>query len=600
MKVYEYILKFKAKSAETALDKLKRAAGQADSKMDRLKRNMSQAAGVGDNLRRSFGGLTTTIGAFAGVVGAISLGNFAKDSLNTAANAESMRNAIAAASGGVEGAAKNLSFLDKLTGRLGLNLQASQRGFTTLAGSMRGTVLAGDPTRKIFEGVSYGAAAMGLSAENTQGIYIALGQIMSKGKVQAEELRGQLAERIPSAFQIAARSMKMTTTELDRAMARGEIMATDFLPRFAEEMRRTFQTDAEKNAESLRAKMNRMENALYKFKIAAGNALAPVATKFYELATAAMAYVQPMLGGIKDIIGFLREHKSAVYGLSAAVGVAAAGFVAYKTAMLGAGIAAAVSAVRISGLTIAQLASFAVTNGLTGAMMALNAVFWANPIGIVVGALAALVGVAVWAYKEFDGFRAVVDGAWSGLKAFGDGLYDYVIIRVKELVSGISGIGRAISQMIDGDWSGAWATGKQAAKDLLGVGSIQHMVNTGKAAGEAVLKGYNNSLTRSKLAAAAAVKIDNGEGYWRDTSLSLANSPTDPTKPDTTKKGIDTITGGGKRPINVTVNVQKLNEGGITVHSATLSEGMGEIEDKFMDMLTRLFASANHAAAQLH
>ena len=55
--------------------------------------------------------------------------------------------------------------------------------------------------------------------------------MISKGKVQAEELRGQLGERLPSAFQLAAKAMGMTTAQLDKFMADGKLTAEDLLPK---------------------------------------------------------------------------------------------------------------------------------------------------------------------------------------------------------------------------------------------------------------------------------------------------------------------------------------------------------------------------------
>ena len=43
---------------------------------------------------------------------------------------------------------------------------------------------------------------------------LALAQMASKGTVQAEELRGQLGERLPGAFKIAAAAMGVTQAEL--------------------------------------------------------------------------------------------------------------------------------------------------------------------------------------------------------------------------------------------------------------------------------------------------------------------------------------------------------------------------------------------------
>ncbi|MEU0493486.1 hypothetical protein ABZ249_30030 [Nocardiopsis sp. NPDC006139] len=72
------------------------------------------------------------------------------------------------------------------------------------------------------------------------------------------------------------------------------------------------------------------------------------------------------------------------------------------------------------------LAGLAVSIGLVAAgvkawqlaQLALNAAMAVSPIGWILIALAALVGVVVWAYNTFDEFREVVDGAFAGIKQF--------------------------------------------------------------------------------------------------------------------------------------------------------------------------------------
>ncbi|MEB3025938.1 tape measure protein, partial [Parvimonas sp. M13] len=55
-------------------------------------------------------------------------------------------------------------------------------------------------THRQFATVSQAAGILGLSVEDTQGVFRAMEQMLSKGTVQAEELRGQLGDRLPGAF----------------------------------------------------------------------------------------------------------------------------------------------------------------------------------------------------------------------------------------------------------------------------------------------------------------------------------------------------------------------------------------------------------------
>jgi len=65
----------------------------------------------------------------------------------------------------------------------------------------------------------------------------------------------------------------------------------------------------------------------------------------------------------------------------------------------------------------------AATLAWTGVQWLLNVALSANPIGLVVLAIAALVAGMIWAYKNVGWFHDAVDGAWSGLKKFGDWIW---------------------------------------------------------------------------------------------------------------------------------------------------------------------------------
>lgn len=70
------------------------------------------------------------------------------------------------------------------------------------------------------------------------------------------------------------------------------------------------------------------------------------------------------------------------------------------------------------GTFVTVLAAVKVATMLwSGAIAVLNAIMYANPIGLIVVAVAALVAGIVYAYRNFEGFRKVVDAAWNGIKA---------------------------------------------------------------------------------------------------------------------------------------------------------------------------------------
>jgi tape measure domain-containing protein len=140
-------------------------------------------------------------------------------------------------SGGADGNA-NLAFVNKSINDLKLPTEAAFEGFRTLSGGLMGTSITGKQTQAIFTSVAQASTVLGMKADETKGSLLALAQMASKGTVSAEELRGQLVERLPGAFGIAARAMKVSQQELGKMLEGGKIMAADFLPKFAAEMKR--------------------------------------------------------------------------------------------------------------------------------------------------------------------------------------------------------------------------------------------------------------------------------------------------------------------------------------------------------------------------
>src|SRR5262249_2765500 len=106
------------------------------------------------------------------------------------------------------------------------------------------------------------ARALQLSQQDTSGVLLAVQQIMSKGTVQAEELRGQIGERLPGAFQIAARAMGVTTAELGKMLEQGQVLSTTFLPRFAAQLERELGGGAEAASKTFSAALARFGNAV--------------------------------------------------------------------------------------------------------------------------------------------------------------------------------------------------------------------------------------------------------------------------------------------------------------------------------------------------
>lgn len=162
-------------------------------------------------------------------------------------------------------AGEELAFVAKEAEYLGINLLTASDAYMKLAASAKGTKLEGQATKDIFSSISSAARALNLSADDVKGTFIALGQIISKGTVQTEELKGQLGERLPGAFQIAARAMGVTTQELAKMLENGQVISDDFLPKFAAELERTFPV-GEKALSGMASETERLKTAWFELK----------------------------------------------------------------------------------------------------------------------------------------------------------------------------------------------------------------------------------------------------------------------------------------------------------------------------------------------
>ena len=289
----EYIISLRDRFGR-GIDKLNAKAFQLNNRMNRLNK--------------------TTIGlrgAFLALGGAVVLRNI----VETTAKFEGLDNAITFASGSAFEARNNLKFLDDIAKQLGLDITATKEGFQTLSGAFVGTGVEAKEQRKIFGQVATAVSALNLSGEDAKGVFLALGQIMSKGVVSAEELRRQLGNRIPGAFGIGARAIGVTVAELDKMLKKGELLSTDFLPKFADELEKTFVGALPVSTKSLRANLNRLGNVFVELKRVAGDEFTPAISKLTTLIPIISSNIGLLIKVAKTAITAFVTFKVATFAL---------------------------------------------------------------------------------------------------------------------------------------------------------------------------------------------------------------------------------------------------------------------------------------------
>lgn len=313
-----------------------------------------------------------------------------------------IRAQLEAATGSVQQARVQFAFLREQTEKLGLEFTSTAKSYGFFLGAIKGTSVTFKEAQDIFRGFSVAARALQLSTSDVDGIFRALGQIMSKGKLQAEELRGQLGDRLPGAFVRFASALDMTKPgELDKALKDGAISGDKLkkaIIEVAQVMELEFSASAEKMSKTVDAAFNRLKNA---FTFAAADAgenglnaaiinITDALTKLVQ--SEGVSNFFKIVGAAAKVLGNNIELVATILGGVALVSVlkwAAGLLVAFKNLML-------VSAA-MKGFTALQMAaglgSIATSAGVASrAFVILNAVIRANPFVI-----AATAVITLWA-----------------------------------------------------------------------------------------------------------------------------------------------------------------------------------------------------------
>ena len=210
-------------------------------------------------VKTSLAGLGRTIKNFSGMLlGGLGLsalvGQFKQASTEMSVAKATLENV----SKGFKEYSENMAFLKRISNEYGQDLISLTNGFAKFHAAAKETSLSLDQQRYIYEALTRAAGAYHLSAEQTSDVMLAVEQMLSKGKVTAEELRRQLGNSLPGAFNLMALAARVSTAELERMMKAGQVISEDVLPRFAQVLNAA--TEAA-NFDSLQSSLNRFKNA---------------------------------------------------------------------------------------------------------------------------------------------------------------------------------------------------------------------------------------------------------------------------------------------------------------------------------------------------
>ena len=170
---------------------------------------------------------------------------------------------------------KGLEIIANTSKRLNVPIAASTKQFTTLAASVVGAGGSIEDAKVVFEGVSNSIKATGGNAEDVQSAIRAMSQIFGKGKVSAEELQGQLGERLAGAVVKFAEANGSSLQKLQKDLRDGTV-GLDQVIKFAQKLNIDFAETAEKVANSSADAGQRLQTQIQNLSITIGRDLIPI------------------------------------------------------------------------------------------------------------------------------------------------------------------------------------------------------------------------------------------------------------------------------------------------------------------------------------
>lgn len=248
---------------------------------------------------------------------------------------------------------------------------------------------------------------------------------------------------------------------------------------------------------------------------------------------------------------------------------------------------------QLTGVVIGAVVAFKVVVGViklwTIAQALLNGTMMLNPIGLVIAGIAALVAAVIYCYNKFDWFRGIIHGVWESFKALVQFIKEGVMVYVNSLVDMFSGLGNIIKSVFSADWDGIKEGAKQVVNGYKGAftGMIDVAKNNAPKIAGAFKDGYNKGLNSGGIDADSFFGSLGSSPTGGGGLLGGGGGGTSPT--DTIKN----IAGGGARPTNITVNLNREMVGSITIQPLTMAEGVDEMKDIVMQALAQILNSAN-------
>ena len=429
----------------------------------------------------------------------------------------------------------------------------------------------------------------GGNKDRLQSLSLVLGQVSAAGRLQGQDN----LQFINAGFNPLQELAKMTGksyAELQDKMSKGQITFENVTQaiRHATGAGGKFFGMMDKQSQTAAGKFATVKDIVIQQTVDIYGKLQPLISKILDLLIKIVPVISSgimkVIHGIEHVIDFVLRFKTEIGYLAAVIGVAAVVFNAHAIAMT--------AYAAVMGIVTAA------TRIWTGVQWLLNVAMSANPIGLIIIGIAALVAAVVYCWNKFAGFRAFILTMWDTLKGFGNIIKEYVINRFNDMLSGLGKLGEALRKLFTGDFKGAASAAAEGLKKLSGAESVAKAVSStkqliGKVGGnyQAHLQNERNK-DKKKQAAGSGNKIST-PGLVGSTETVVFGKE----KPGKGKKGrkggrksAEEIATGGTRNTSINMHIGKFFDN-INVYMNDKTD-TAELERTILQSINRALAIA--------
>lgn len=442
------------------------------------------------------------------------------------ASIEKLKIALQGVAGSQLSYAQALQIAEDAVRNLNVPQETAIAGITRLTAAVKGAGGEVTDAGLVFQNITKAIKATGGGAQDVQGAITAMVQVFSKGKVSAEELSGQLGERLPGAVTLFAKANELSLPQLQKLLKEGSVGLNELM-NFVQLLGTEYGETALKMAASTEDAGARLQIAFNDMKLSIGDSIQPIGAELQEvfgefirdsipaLTVGAEAAAQAFLLMAKGIQAVIQNLKELAIGFAAA-GVAIA---AIKLPALVTGLGVSLVIALAKGTTATAIFS--------AALAKLNLIALANPYVALAAGVTALGFAIAKNRREQAEFNALLDD--------GAGSTEKLKNTKNELQKKLD----AVKGRIDGTATGFKATGREAkglrrqVREL--EGQLKRISKTYTARLSLEKRGFEFSEDgKTKFYTVAGIKYDAASGK----AVSLADgSPLTKFKPPTAEDG---------------------------------------------------------------